>query len=129
MENKISSTVSNHGVMACLSVFHVQNILHRDRSISLYVSTSGKELNVLARPPSFLKNLQKKKELHFSFCVKGDIYGIGMASFPFVVVQKCFRNIIQEGFLMHTCSICLRQPASCANTGAATGTPKMSIVE
>lgn len=59
MENKISSMVSNHRVMACLSVFHAQNILHRDCSISLYVCTRGKELSVLAHPPSFPKNLQK----------------------------------------------------------------------
>lgn len=60
-DSKISSTVSNHGVMACLSVFHAQNILHRDRSISLYMCTGGKELNGLACPPSFPKSLQKKR--------------------------------------------------------------------
>lgn len=60
VENKISSTVSNHGVVACLPVFHAHNILHRDCSISFYVCSGGKELNGPAHPPSFPKNLQKK---------------------------------------------------------------------
>lgn len=90
VEKGISSAVSNHTAMACLSILHAQTVLHHSHSISFCLCTTGKELWVFIHQPSLLKNLQWY--LYFSFCVNGDTLSTGMAGVFHLLLS---RNLLE----------------------------------